>query len=304
MEKINLVELLKDCPKGMELDCSIHNRPVIFNCVKMESDYPIRISSKDGFNHSLTYWGSIYNCEDAKCIIFPKGKTTWEGFIPPYKFKDGDVIFKQYTIAIISYIEPNGRIWYHCWYNTKYKECKIKTDFGIGCINDGTEIRFATKEEKEILFKAIEENGYEWDEETKTLKKLIKPKFKVGDKVRHKTTNKDDIYEISKVYDDSYGLVDFTWMIYMRYQDQYELVIDKFDVTTLKPFDKVLVRLTNDCVWKPKLFYYYDTAPKLKCYPFITINEIGYTQCIPYNGNEHLCRTTNNCDEFYRVWEE
>jgi hypothetical protein len=91
-KKINIAELLKDCPKGMEFDCSIHTRPVIFNCVKMESDYPIKISSKDGFSHSLTYWGSIYNCEGAKCVIFPKGKKTWEGFVPHCQFKDGDIL--------------------------------------------------------------------------------------------------------------------------------------------------------------------------------------------------------------------
>ena len=48
---------------------------------------------------------------------------------------------------------------------------------------------------------------------------LIKPKFKVGDVIRHKETNKDDVYKISKVYDDSYGIVGFAWMIYMKYQD-------------------------------------------------------------------------------------
>jgi hypothetical protein len=27
-------------------------------------------------------------------------------------------------------------------------------------------------------------------------------------------------------------------------------------------------------------------------------------QCIPYEGNEHLINTTNDCDNFFRVWEE
>ena len=38
-------------------------------------------------------------------------------------------------------------------------------------------VRFATEEEKQKLFKAIKDNGYEWNAETKTLKKLVKPKF-------------------------------------------------------------------------------------------------------------------------------
>ena len=88
----------------------------------------------------------------------------------------------------------------------------------------------------------------------------------------------------------------------IKFQDDWELVPNKFDVNTLKTFDKVLVRLTNNCVWMPKLFSHYDST--LKSYPFVTIDSLGYPQCIPYNGNEHLCRTTNNCDgkekKFYK----
>ena len=67
------------------------------------------------------------------------------------------------------------------------------------------------------------------NDKTNSLENLVKPKFKVGDRIRHKETNKHDVYEISKVYDDSYGITGFTWMIYMKYQDQYELVLNKFN---------------------------------------------------------------------------
>ena len=50
-------------------------------------------------------------------------------------------------------------------------------------------------------------------------KKKPEPKFKVGDRIRNKETNKDDVYEISKVYDNSYGIVGFNWMIWMKYQE-------------------------------------------------------------------------------------
>ena len=26
-------------------------------------------------------------------------------------------------------------------------------------------------------------------------------------------------------------------------------------------------------------------------------------QCIPYEGNEYLCGTTNDCDDFYKTWK-
>lgn len=63
--------------------------------------------------------------------------------------------------------------------------------------------RIATEEEKDKLFQAIKDNGYRWNEETKTLEKLTP---------------------------------------------------DKFDITNLKPFDKVLARDTNRQIWIADLF--------------------------------------------------
>jgi len=28
-----------------------------------------------------------------------------------------------------------------------------------------------------------------------------------------------------------------------------------------------------------------------------------YNRCIPYEGNEHLLGTTDDCEEFYKNWE-
>ena len=89
MEKINLVELLKDCI-GMELDCAV------FNNVRLEKinseedrDFPIQVNTLGGYTISLTKYGTYIDAPEAKCLIFPKGKTTWEGFKRP--FKDGDI---------------------------------------------------------------------------------------------------------------------------------------------------------------------------------------------------------------------
>ena len=129
----------------------------------------------------------------------------------------------------------------------------------------------------------------------------IEPKFKVGDRIRHKVTNKDDVYEITKVYDDSYSIAGFNWMIYIKYQDQYELVPNKFDPKTLKPFDKVLVSDEHHTRWRCSFFshivdqlhYKYFTSDS--CYKF----------CIPYNDDtKHLVGTTNEAPEFYRYWED
>ena len=127
---------------------------------------------------------------------------------------------------------------------------------------------------------------------------LIKPKFKVGDIIRHKNTN--DVYKISEVYDDFYGIDGFNWGIYIKNQDQYELVPNKFDPKTLQPFDKVLVSVGGK--WQCDLFSHMlsgDVFNK-RCIGVGDMNVV-----IPYNDDtKHLVGTTNDAPDFYRYWED
>ena len=135
--------------------------------------------------------------------------------------------------------------------------------------------------------------------------KSVEPKFKVGDMVRHKDTNKDDVYEISKVYDDSYGIAGFNWMILMKYQDQYELVHNKFDPKTLNPFDKVLARRGNENynVWFPDFISDPPNSTNNKTLCMCVMEDIAMV--IPYNDEtKHLVGTTKEAPEYYRYWEE
>ena len=130
----------------------------------------------------------------------------------------------------------------------------------------------------------------------------IKPKFKVGDIIRHKETNKDDVYKISKVYDDSYGIAGFTWVLYMKYQDQYELVPNKFDPKTLMPFDRVITKNDYD-VWTCTLFSHISNKPDTR-FMYATCESV-YKYCIPYNDDtKHLVGTKEDAPEFYKYWED
>ena len=80
----------------------------------------------------------------------------------------------------------------------------------------------------------------------------------------------------------------------IKNQDDFRLVPNKFDIFTLKPFDKVLVRDTNNSMWIATLFSH------LRGMAFYTIAG-WYNHCIPFEGNEHLTGTTNECDEFYKT---
>ena len=101
-KKLDLVQILKDCPKGMELDCTMYDNVTLKSVSSDTEDYPIRIETKCGFSTKLTKYGQNVCVDDAKCVIFPKGKTTWEGFQRP--FKDGDIV-TDIEGAIIIYQE-------------------------------------------------------------------------------------------------------------------------------------------------------------------------------------------------------
>lgn len=240
-KKINIAELLKDCPNGMELDCAMCDNVTFVRILDGDS-YPIQIQTPEGH-----IWLSEYGCVSlsthAKCVIFPKGETTWEGFKRP--FKDGDIVatnegswigivvggYENELIQTYCVIKDNAE--FEAYFNTKI----------IWAFD-----RLATEEEKQKLFNAIKENGYKWNAETKTLEKLIE---------------------------------------------------QKFDITTLKPFDKVLVRDANEREW---IISFFSHCNGLELYKYSCINGAGYAQCIPYEGNEHLLGKTDDCDEFYKTW--
>ena len=84
-----------------------------------------------------------------------------------------------------------------------------------------------------------------------------------------------------------------------------ELIKPKFDPKTLKPFDRVLVRLTKDCIWNATFFSHYDKEVNWGCYPCVTTSCKSYDKCIPYNDEtKHLLGTSEEAPEYYRYWED
>lgn len=239
MKKINIEELLKYCPSGMELDSTI--------CTDLYFDFVDDLGKIHCFiqrkNHrtGISFYpnGTLNNDPQDKCVIFPKGKTTWEGFVPPCKFKDGDIVhmdFGDYNIiAIFKKIDKEL-----CYYYVDLKngqELQIpfsKDNKGIYCTYYVKEIRFATEEEKEKLFNTIKDNGYRWDPETKNLEKLIEPNFKVGDMI----TNGKISITIGYIDDEYYYEFggNIANRIFIKNQTDWKLVTNKFDISSLKPF--------------------------------------------------------------------
>ena len=77
---------------------------------------------------------------------------------------------------------------------------------------------------------------------------------------------------------------------------------EKFDPTTLNPFDKVLVRDTHSKPWRCSLFSHIETDRHL--FPYATSGG-NYSFCIPFNDDtKHLVGTKDEAPEYYRYLED
>ena len=293
--KINIAELLKDCPKGTKLysplcgECEFIN--IINDVIYVESS----LNKTLCFN-SLGMYFEWY--EESECILFPsKEQRDWSKFQRP--FNDGDILVSglegyRGNPFIFKQINSFGNTECYCAINC-YGKLIFNSDnwtYIKGC-------RIATEEEKAKLFQAIKDNGYKWNEEIKTLEKL--PKFKVGDRVKRKDVDYTYIVTISKLDNDYYDYVNEDGqcgVIHISTLDEWELVPNKFDVINFEPFMKVLVRDNNEQFWTCDWFSFHDTT---QVYPFACVGPY-VSQCIPFVGNEHLLGTTQDCNEYYKNW--
>lgn len=81
-ENLNLVEILKDCPKGTKLYSIIYGE-VKFNGIEEGYTFPINFVTKEGNESTVTSDGKHYNCYDGDCTLFPsKDQRDWSKFKP------------------------------------------------------------------------------------------------------------------------------------------------------------------------------------------------------------------------------
>lgn len=81
---LDLVEILKDCPKGTKLYSTIHGE-VTLNYVSTDVNYPINVIWRDGLA-SFTRDGRCYIKSYGECILYPsKDQRDWSKFKAPVK---------------------------------------------------------------------------------------------------------------------------------------------------------------------------------------------------------------------------
>lgn len=178
MEKINIAELLKDCPKGMELYSPIFGE-VYLDKIRPHLAIVVTTNKERGDIKEEFFYDGRYGI-NGECMLFPsKDQQDWSKFQRP--FKDGDVVTYKLRGSLIAFI-----------YKERTSTMLVKSHFALYANNMGfcidgdialkeEEIVFATKEEKQKLFDAIKANGYEWNAEIKTLIRPVFSTFRKGD---------------------------------------------------------------------------------------------------------------------------
>ena len=243
MEELNLVEILKDCPKGTRLYSTIFGEVEFVEIHDTEKYITILVLSNK-MEMAINSQGRLCGYPDGECILFPsKENRNWTKFNLSYRFKEGDILYVKSYYSHIFIFKKISEYGLYC-----HAELVLSTNEYIGnggCVCDFEEIReirIATEEEKNKLLDAIKENDCKWNANNKKIEK-----------------------------------------------------INKFDVNTLQPFDKVLARVNSKDEWKIDFFSH--TSDK----EIITLIW-GYSQCIPYNDDtKHLLGTSNEAPEFYKT---
>lgn len=181
--KINIAEILRDCPKGTLLysplfgECNLDEV-----CTSDWKTYPIIfLTSADTLVCFTKNGHYVDGFEDAECLLFPSAKMRdWSKF-----FKRGDIVYN-----------PHSQMYavFECWANNDYTEFNTTINyykdhtFGEEEVCD-TECFVKANDEQKTLFIAAAEKYYDGQYNPETLHvepvKVIEPKcsFKPFDKV-------------------------------------------------------------------------------------------------------------------------
>lgn len=181
---MNIVEILKYCPKGTKLYSTAFGEVELIDASSLANT----ILVQNNHDTPFTFYSDGSYILDGECILFPsKDQRDWSKFRLP--LKRGDIMMKaDGTIPFIAsgefYEDTSPK--YICGVS-------ITGRFSIGIYGWTSEFYIpASKEAKKELFSKIAEAGYKWNADTLELEK-IEPKFKEGNVIKD---NKNNLYLI------------------------------------------------------------------------------------------------------------
>lgn len=177
--KINIAEILKDCPKGMKLYSPIYGKVELWN-VNSNSVYSIMTATSIDRAGSFTPYGRFYESyPSAECLLFPSSEMRdWTKF-----FKQGDVVRHK---------DGNMYAIFEGWANDDYTKFNTTIDYYVFDASFGkeevcdTECFVKASDEERTTFIANIEKHYKGKYNPETLQvEPVKPKcpFMPFDKV-------------------------------------------------------------------------------------------------------------------------
>lgn len=159
MEKINLVEILKDCPKGTKLYSSIFGEVKFIGIVNDDDNYPISVIDKTGTARNFDVMGKYYHYyNNAECVLFPsKDQRDW------IKFKYPKPKFDVKTLKPFDKILVRDDKFSN-WYCNIFSHYRDNKEFPIYCIFSMFQYCVPYNEETKHLVGTTEEPSeyYRW----------------------------------------------------------------------------------------------------------------------------------------------
>ena len=174
---INLIEILKDYPKGRKLYSPLYGEVELDHV----TDRTIYAKYLDCGNDLAKFnsEGQVWGYETGECMLFPSSdKKSWN-YWQSVVFEKGDIITRDGFINN-TYLYDGFNIDGYYGFNTDNKHTWL----------DVENFRFATEEESQQFLKDMEEKGFKWNEETNQVEKIEtpanNPKFNVDDWIVNK----------------------------------------------------------------------------------------------------------------------
>ena len=156
-ENLNLVEILKDCPKGTKLYSTIFGDVELVRVCKSEEDaFPIEVKRSDGSPTSFMKDGKFYFGYGGECTLFPsRDQRDWSKFTAPWLKKErfDPKTLKSFDKVLVK--DRNESPWKCTFYSHERKDDEIIYKYMttnsayVYCIpyNDDTKHLVGTNEE-------------------------------------------------------------------------------------------------------------------------------------------------------------
>ena len=162
-EKLNLIEILKDCPKGTKLYSTIFGDVKFQSIDEFSTFHPISVETDENYIEHFSADGRYYfRYNGGECVLFPsKGQRNWSKFKSKKPKFDPKTLQPYDKVLVRNYDE-------HCWEcklyshekkeDSKYKYVTTNYDFKY-CIpyNEDTKHLVGTKEEAPEFYRYWED---------------------------------------------------------------------------------------------------------------------------------------------------